>query len=125
MLVPLFKASSYTDQVCIAAPLGAQEKRVPVRALKEATVKVIGDTNPTQTSEKLMESINAMHSSKANKVLAAGKLKSRDILVNLDSYEIKNLIEQEDKWTRVIASRTNVTGRHFRVMTHTVRTNRV
>ncbi len=37
----------------------------------------------------------------------------------------KNLIEYDDGWTKVIAGKTKVKKRRFRVMVHTVRTNRI
>ncbi len=67
---PLLKTPFLPDQARKAAPQGAHEKPVPGRALKEVTVKVIDDPKPSQTSERLVESINASHSSKAGKVLA-------------------------------------------------------
>jgi hypothetical protein len=67
---PLLKAPSYADQACKAAPQGAHEKPLPSRALKEVTVKVIEDSKPPQTSERLVKYINAAHSSQAGKVLA-------------------------------------------------------
>jgi hypothetical protein len=68
---PLLKAPSYADQACKAAPQGAHGKPVSSRAPKEVIVKVIEDSKPPQTSGRLVEYINAMHSSKAVKVLAA------------------------------------------------------
>jgi hypothetical protein len=49
--------------------------------LKEVTVKVIGDLKQSQSSEMLVEAINTACSSKAEKVLAAHKLQSGNILV--------------------------------------------
>ncbi len=71
-------------------------------------VKVIGDQKPSQTSERLVESINALCSSEAGKVLAARYLKSGDICLTIDSHETKTLLEQEERWTQVIAGRTKV-----------------
>ncbi len=70
-----------------------------------------------------MESINAARSSRAGKVLTLRNLKSRDILITADSHEIKNLIEQEEGWTKVIAEKTKVVGHRFTVMVHVVTTN--
>ncbi len=71
----------------------------------------------------MVESINAAHSSKAGKVIAARKLKSRDICVTNDSHETKFLLEQDEGWTKVIAGQTKERGRQFTVMAHNVRTN--
>jgi hypothetical protein len=60
------------------------------------TVKVIDDPKPSQTSERLIESINAAHSNKAGKVLAARKLESKDICITADSHETKTLLEHEE-----------------------------
>jgi hypothetical protein len=57
--------------------------------------------------------------------LAARKLESGDILITADSYETKNLIEQEEGWTKVVANKTKVKRRRFTVMVHAVRTNRI
>jgi hypothetical protein len=73
-------------------------------------VKVIEDPKPNQTSERLVESINAACSSTAGKVLAAQKLWSGDVLVTADCHETKNLIRREEGWTKVIAGRTKVRG---------------
>jgi hypothetical protein len=62
---------SYADQACLALLPNICEKHVPSRVLKEMTLKVIDEPKPNQTSEWLIESINAAHSSKADKVLAA------------------------------------------------------
>jgi hypothetical protein len=70
------KQSTYSDHARSASSQSVHEKPVPGRALKEVTVKVIRDQKPSQTSERLGESINAALSSKAGKVLAARKLKS-------------------------------------------------
>ncbi len=56
-------------------------------------MKVISNLKPNPTSEMLVESINAAHSSIASKVLAAQRLHSREILVTADSCETKKLIE--------------------------------
>ncbi len=65
------KSTTYADSARFAAPLSTQEKPVPSRALKEVLVKVIGDPKPTQTSGRLVESINAARSSKASRALVA------------------------------------------------------
>jgi hypothetical protein len=67
---PLLKAPSYADQARKAAPQGTNDEPVPGRTHKEVTVKVIEGTKPSQTSERLVESINAARFSKAGKVLA-------------------------------------------------------
>ncbi len=77
--VLLLQAPLYAYQACKAAPKGAHEKPVTGRALKEERVRVIKDLKPSQTSEWLVESNNAACSSKAGKLLAARKLKSKDI----------------------------------------------
>ncbi len=87
------KPPTYADLACLALPIIAHEKTVPCSALKEVTVKIMGDPKPSQTSESLVESINAARSSKAGKVLRAQKLQSGDIIVTADSHEKKNLIE--------------------------------
>jgi hypothetical protein len=89
----LLTPSTYADHTCLTPSQIVHEKPVPGRALKEVTVKVIVDPKPSQTSEKLVESINAAHSSKAGKVIAARKLKSGDICVTTDSHETKSLLE--------------------------------
>jgi hypothetical protein len=98
---------------------------VPSRVLNEVLVKVVDDPKPSQTSGRLVESINAARSSKAGKVLAAGKLDSCGIVITADSYETKNLIEHEERWNKVIAGETKVKGRRLRVMVHAVRTTRI
>ncbi len=120
---PLLQAPSYADQAQKAGPQGTQEKPVPSRALKEVTVKVIEDQKPSQTSERLVESINAAGLSKADKILAARKLKSGDSCVTADSHETKTLLEHKEGWTQVIRGRTKVRGLQFTVMAHRVRTN--
>ncbi len=56
--------SSYADLARLAPYQGAHEKPVPTRALKEVTVKVIEDPKPSQTSEQLVESLDAVRSSR-------------------------------------------------------------
>jgi hypothetical protein len=46
-------------------------------------------------------------------------------VITADSYKTKNLIEHEEGWTKVIASKIKLKGRRFRVMVHAVRTNRI
>ncbi len=60
------------------------------------TVEVIKNPKQPQISEKLVESINAAHSSKAGKVLAARKLKSGDICITTDSHGTKSLLALEE-----------------------------
>jgi hypothetical protein len=119
------KPSTHANTARLALTHSAQRKPVPSGALNEVLVKVVDDTKPSQTSGKLVESINAAHSSKAGKVLAAWKLDSGDSVITADSYETKNLIEHEEGWTKVIAGKTKVKGRRFRVIVHAVRTNRI
>jgi hypothetical protein len=45
-------------------------------------------------------------------------------VITADSREAKNLIKPEKGYTKVIASKTKVKGRRFRVMVHAMRTNR-
>jgi hypothetical protein len=116
---------SYADQACLALPQNVYEKPVPNRALKKMTVKVIDDPKPNKTSKRLAESINPARSSKAGNVLAARKLKSRDIAIVADTHETRKLIEEEEGWTKVIAGKAKVRGRQFTVMAHSVRTNRI
>ncbi len=78
------KPTTYADSARLAAPLSTQEKPVSSRAPKKVLVKVIGDPKPTQTSGRLVESINAARSSRAGQVLAAQKLESGDILITAD-----------------------------------------
>ncbi len=85
-----------------------QEKTVPCSALKEVTVKIMGDPKPSQTTERLVESINAACSSNVGKVLRARKLQNGEIIVTADSHETKYLIEQEEGWTKFILRRTKV-----------------
>jgi hypothetical protein len=89
------------------------------------TVKVIEDPKPLQTSERLVESVNAARSSKAGKMLAERKLESGDIYITADSHETKSLLELEEGSTQVIGGRTKERGRRFTVMAHRVRTNRI
>jgi hypothetical protein len=89
------------------------------------TVKVIGSPKPNQTSNRLVESINAAHSSKAGKVVATRKSNSRDIAIIAESYETRKLMEEEEGWTKVIARKTKVKGRRFTVMAQSVRADRV
>jgi hypothetical protein len=84
------KPLTYVDSARLAILISTQEKPVLCRALKEVWVKVIGDPKPTQTSGRLVESINAARFSRAGKVLAARKLESRNILITADSHETKN-----------------------------------
>jgi hypothetical protein len=49
------KPSTYADHARLAPSQSVYEKPVPGRALKEVTVKVIGDPQPPQTSERLVE----------------------------------------------------------------------
>jgi hypothetical protein len=72
------------------------------------TVKVIGDAKPSHTSERLVESINAVRSSKVGKMLVARKLRSGDICVTTYSHETKTLMKQEEGWTQVIVGQTKV-----------------
>ncbi len=102
--------SFYADSACLTMPHGVYEKLVPSRALKEVTVKVMNDPKPCQTSERLVDSINAARSTTLGKVLAAQMLQSGDILVTADSYETKNLMELEEGWTKVIAGKTKDKG---------------
>jgi hypothetical protein len=46
-------------------------------------------------------------------------------MITTDSHETKNIIEHEEGWTKVIAGKTKVKGRWFRVMVHAVRTNKI
>jgi hypothetical protein len=85
--------------------------------------KVLPSCTLFQTSERLGDFINATQSSKANKVLAARRLRCRDILVTTDSKETESLIEKDDRWTKVIADMTKVRGQRFTIMAHAVRTN--
>ncbi len=62
-------------------------------------VKVVDDPKPSQTSGRLVESINAARSTKAGKIVAAQKLESGDIVITADSEVTKNLMEQEKGWT--------------------------
>ncbi len=119
------KPTTYADSTCLALAHSTEEKPVPSRALKEGLVKVIDDPKPSQTSGRLVESINAARSSKAGKVLAAQKLDSDDIVITADSYATTNLMEYEKGWTKVTAGKTKVKGQRFRVMVHAVRTNRI
>ncbi len=70
---------------------------MPSRALKQVLVKVVDDPKPSQTSGRLVESLNAAGWSKAGKVLAAQKLDSSDIVMTTDSHKTKNLIEHEEE----------------------------
>ncbi len=125
LTVMLPKQSTYADHTRKALSQSVNEKLVLGRDLKEVTVKVIRDPKPSQTSERLVESIYAAHSNKAGKVIAAQKLKNEDICVSTDSYETKTLLEQEDGETQVIAGRTKVQGRQFAVMAQSVKINRI
>jgi hypothetical protein len=87
---------TYADSAHLAIALDTQEMSVPGRAFKEVLVNVIGDPKPTQTSGRLVETINVARSSRAGRVLAAQKRDSGDIVITADSHEIKNLIEQEE-----------------------------
>ncbi len=90
------KPSTCADSARLALTHSTQEKPVPSRALKEVLVKVIDDAKPSQTSGRLVKTVNAALSSKAGKVLAARKLDSGDIVITADSHETKNLIEHEE-----------------------------
>jgi hypothetical protein len=101
----LQKPLSYADQARLAPPPAVHEKAVPSRALREVTVKIVGDPEPSQTSVRLVESINAARSTKTGKVIAAQKLQSCDIVITADNAKTKNLIEQEEGRTKVIAEK--------------------
>jgi hypothetical protein len=90
------KLSAYADCALLAPSQSALEKALPGRALNEVTVTVGDSLKLSQTSERLVESVNAAHFSKAGKVPAAHKLKSGDICVTTDSSETKTLQEQEE-----------------------------
>jgi hypothetical protein len=107
----LLKAASNADQTCKAAPRGTHEKPVLGRALEEVTLEVIEDPKPSHATERLVKTINAAHSSKASKVLAARKLKGGDICVTTDSHEIKTCLEREKGWTQVTGGRAKVQDR--------------
>jgi hypothetical protein len=117
--------STYADHTRLAPSQSDHEKPVPGRALNEVTVKDIGDPKPPQMSERLVKSMDAAHSSKANKVLAAQKLKSRDICITTYSHETRTLLGKKEGWTQVIAGQTKVRGQQFTVMAHSVQTNRI
>jgi hypothetical protein len=70
------------------------------------SVKVIDNPQPDQTTERLVKLIHFVHSSKASKVLAEHKLKGGDITIVIDSHETRNLMEEEEDRTKVIAGRT-------------------
>ncbi len=80
----------------LVLPQGALGKPVPNRALIDVTVKVIGKAKPSQTSQRLVESIDTARSSKSDEVLAAQLLQSGYILVTTYSHEKNNLIEPEE-----------------------------
>ncbi len=90
------KPPTYADLARLAPPNIAHEKTVPSSALKEVTVKIMGDPKPSQTSERLVKSINAARSSNAGKGLGVQKLPSGGNIVTADGHETKNLIEIED-----------------------------
>ncbi len=46
-------------------------------------------------------------------------------MITADSYETKNLIEQEEGWTKVIAEKIKVKGQQCTIMVHAVGTNRI
>ncbi len=73
------KPSTHADQARLAPSQSDYKKLVSGRALKEVMVKVIGDLKQSQTSVRLVESINAARSTKASKVPAAQKLQGRDL----------------------------------------------
>jgi hypothetical protein len=83
---------------------------VPSRALKKVLVKVIDNPKPSKTSGRLVKSINAAHSSKAGKVLAAQNVDSGNIMITADSHETKNQIENEEGLTKVRAGKTKLKG---------------
>jgi hypothetical protein len=85
----LFRPSTYADSACLALPCRAQEKPVPRRVLKEVLVKVIKDAQLTQTSGRLVESINAACFSRAGKVLAAQNLKVEILLLLLTAMKLE------------------------------------
>jgi hypothetical protein len=90
------KPRTYADSARLALTHSTREKPVSSRALKEVLVEVVDDAKPSQTSGRLVESINAARSSKAGKVLAARKLDYGDIVITADRYKTKNLIEHEE-----------------------------
>jgi hypothetical protein len=119
----LLKLSTYADHARLSLSQAFHKKPVPSRALREEMVKVVDDPNPSQTSGRLVESINAARFTKAGKVVAARKLESGDIVITADNEVTKNLIEQEEGWTKVIAGITKVKARRFTLIAHGDRTN--
>ncbi len=107
------KPSSYADSARLALTHSTYEKPVPSRELDEVLVKVIDQAEPSQTSGRLVESINAARSSQAGKVLAAQKLDSGEMGITGDSYETNYLLEEEDGGTFVMAGQSMVLGRRF------------
>ncbi len=121
----LLKPSTNANDACLSPSQVFHEKPDPSRALREVIVKVVDNPKPSKTSEQLVESINAARSTKAGKVVAARKLESGDIVITADDEVTKNLIEQGEGWTKVIAGKTKVKARQFTVIAHGVRTNRI
>jgi hypothetical protein len=98
-LALILKPSTYANSACLVLDHSTKEKPVPSRVLKEVLGKVVDDPKHSQTSGRLVESINAARSSKAGKVLAARKLDSGNIVITADSHKTKNVIEHEEGWT--------------------------
>ncbi len=117
--------STYADSARLPQAHSTSEKLLPSRALNEVSVKVIVNPKLSQTSRRLVESINAARSSRASKALAAQKLVLDNSIITADSHKIENIIEKKAGWTKIIASKTKVKGQQFKVIVHTVRTNRI
>jgi hypothetical protein len=86
------KPLTYANSARLALAHSTQDKPVPSWELKEVLVKVVDDPKPSQTSRRLVESINAARMSKAGRVLVAQKLGSSNIVITVDSRETKNLM---------------------------------
>jgi hypothetical protein len=70
-LAVFHKPSKYSNHACQALSCITHDKTVPSSAPNEVTVKIMGNPKPSYTSEKLVESIDAVRSSKASRMLRA------------------------------------------------------
>jgi hypothetical protein len=121
------KPSSYADAARQPPPASQAppEKFISSRVLREVTVQPLAEPEPTQASERIVKAINRARAFLSEKVVAARRLRSGDVLVTADSHSTKNNLEEETGWTTVIAKCARVKGKMFTVMAHAVRTSRV
>ncbi len=98
---------------------------MPSRLLNEITGKRSSDAGPLQPIPRVIKAINKARAGKPGKVIAARRLKSRDVLVTADTPSTKALLEKNPAWTTAIASSERVQGHRFMVIARAVKLSRV